>query len=240
MKPKLILCLALVLSGGLLGCSSGKTLFQSTNHSSNYADTNFTSLVTGAQGLASNDGPVIDAALKTIFEKTDWNTRWTNGDFVVVMVGRADWYKPPRSSLSRCLDEFIGTFENGYEHGAWINSSNQLEVLREIRKSAGPDSDLDSLPMADPKDMKLDPRIVVSNVEFGESFRSGETSIINRIGKHGRVIAPVLLTPPGYSRTGRYAVLETHWYKNAADAVFFLENKDGHWRVISVVAFGYI
>jgi hypothetical protein len=69
-KPKLFHSLALILSGLLLGCSTGINSLQTTNPTGK--DTDFTSVVTGPQGLASNDGEVIDAALKTIFEKSSF------------------------------------------------------------------------------------------------------------------------------------------------------------------------
>ena len=85
--------------------------------------------------------------------------------------------------------------------------------------------------------MDLDPRIMVSSVLFGEPFQSGGASITNRMGKKGRVISTVSLEAPGYSRNGRNAVLETGFHNYATLADFFLENKDGHWRVVQVTMF---
>jgi hypothetical protein len=200
------------------------------------------SLLTGAQGLATNDAQIIDAALKTIFEKSAWNTWWTNGDFLVLYPLITNELPRQRSSLSRKLDDFIHALERGERQ--WIKGSNDLEVLKEIRTSAGPDSDPETPRMAELKDMDLDLRIMVSSVLFGkpfqyfaEPFRSGGASITNRMGKKGRVISTVSFEAPGYSRNGRYAVLETgiHHYATLAD--FFLENKDGHWRVVQVIIF---
>jgi hypothetical protein len=203
------------------------------------------SLLTGAQGLATNDDQVINAALKTIFEKYAWNTWWTNGDFLVIYPLKTNELPRPRSSLSRSLDEFIHPLERG--DGQWIKGSNDLQVLKEIRTSAGPDSDPEPPRMAELKDMDLDPRIMVSSVLFGEPFQhfaepfqDGGASITNRMGKKGRVISTVTLDAPGYSRNGRYAVLETAFQKYAALADFFLENKDGHWRVVQVIIFPVI
>ena len=83
----------------------------------------------GAQGLATNDEQVIDAALKTIFEKSAWNTWWTNGDFPVLYPLITNELPRPRSSLSRKLDDFIHPLERG--DGQWIKGSNDLQVLKE-------------------------------------------------------------------------------------------------------------
>ncbi|HSY10415.1 MAG TPA: hypothetical protein VK840_05820 [Candidatus Dormibacteraeota bacterium] len=47
MKPKLILCLALVLSGVLFGCSTATKSFESTNLAGNDVDRNLTKQISG-------------------------------------------------------------------------------------------------------------------------------------------------------------------------------------------------
>lgn len=180
------------------------------------------------------DEKVVNAALKSFFKISAWNTpHWCSGDYIAVDSDWSDKVRPAFQSklISAISDTTLHRSEN-----------SMYQILQRIRRRTGQESIHQTVePLIPLKLLILDRRILVGAEPYEHDSKlvgwvSGEQRIKTSAGKIGFVRASGRLAPPSFSKSGHYAYVsfETSWSIHSAEIQFFLERRNNDWHVIVV------
>lgn len=183
--------------------------------------------------LEFDDAAVINAAMLSFFQPAEGALEslgtWYEGDTIVV---RPAWSSPERP-------DFEGEIRGSLVwYDAFTDGKPKAEALRKIQASIKKPAQPLRIGAVQPLDkLKLDDRIVLSNVKLDWLHMLSDLKVKNAAGKVGTVRAMGSLGAVGYSSDGQYACVKLSnvpWSRHDAMLRFFLVRVYEAWAVVHV------